>query len=50
MTLRLQGDVRGRKLTRPCPVCGGDMEKQEKCTDGVLWQCQNDDCAHQEEP
>jgi hypothetical protein len=44
MSIKIHGDVRGKRVTRKCPVCDGDMEKR----DGV-WQCTNDDCAHQEE-
>lgn len=44
MALRLQGNVRGSRVTRPCPVCDGEMVKTEH-----YWQCTNDDCAHREE-
>jgi NAD-dependent DNA ligase len=49
MTLKIHGTTEnGRPITKECPVCGSPMEK---CDNGitVLWQCQNDDCAHQEE-
>jgi hypothetical protein len=49
MSVKIHGEVRGKDITKPCPVCGGRMEK---CDNGisVLWQCRNDDCAHQEQP
>jgi NAD-dependent DNA ligase len=50
MSLKIHGTTEnGRPVRKECPICGSPMEKQEKCTDGVLWQCRNDDCAHQEE-
>jgi phage/plasmid primase-like uncharacterized protein len=52
MSLTTHAVIRhGHQLTRDCPVCGKEMHKMDD-ENGRLtgWQCQNDDCAHREEP
>jgi ssDNA-binding Zn-finger/Zn-ribbon topoisomerase 1 len=49
MSIKIHGDVKGKRVTRKCPVCDGDMVPITQDGKPRFWQCANDDCAHQEE-
>jgi ribosomal protein L37AE/L43A len=50
MSFEAKAVIRGKQVTKPCPVCDEQMTKVEYLGIGWCWQCQNDDCGHREEP